>query len=145
MTDSALKHFAAHEHSFSLGGVPIEGWGEDSSIEWTRGEAIYTRKSGLDAQGTRSMRKQPFGQFKLTLMQTSASNDYLMSLHLLDQATPGGAGVVPFLFKNNLGRTLIVGAEAWVIGEPDEAIAGEAGEREWLVDVYQPKVFLGGS
>src|SRR5690606_26276662 len=82
----------------------------------------------------------------MNLKQSSIENDRLSAARALDLGVAGGAGVGPFLLKDNNGTTLIASARSWIHKAPNYQVGRLAGAVAWDLRMHvDPKtVFLGG-
>lgn len=127
---------------FTLGGIEIKGYAPGSKIVATFPE-LYNKVVGLDGEVARGKTNNKTSQWKVSLLQTSVSNDILMAFFDADDAAPGGV-IVPLFFKNINGTTLITAASAWIMGLPELTLAGEVGVNEWTIDCGETITFVGG-
>lgn len=127
---------------FTLAGIEIKGWAEGTKLMATFPE-LFTMKVGLDGEVARGKTNNKTSLWKLSLMETSESNDVLSTLFLADDGAPAGT-VVPLFYKNLNGTTLITAASAWIVGWPEMGVEGEPGAREWTIQCGETIVFIGG-
>lgn len=125
-------------------GALLDGFGPDSRVEITYPEQ-FTKVIGADGEVARSKTNDQTCQVKLTLLQTSASNDILSATHTLDATSPFGGGVGNLLIKDLLGTTLVACAQAWIMKYADVAFAKEVGTREWTIDCGTTATLIGGN
>lgn len=126
--------------SVVFGGIPLSGFAEDSLVEAERDKEAYTKQVSADGPVTRTRVVDIAGKVTVHLMQTSASNDYLTSLAILDEASD--AGVRPLTVRDASGRTLISCAAAWVQKLPKTDLTVKAEKRTWILDCAEMPVFL---
>ena len=100
-------------------------------------------KIGTDGEGTRSRSRNKSGKIEIVLMQSSASNDYLSSLAIADEAS--NSGVVPALVKDGSGRSVYAAATTWVQKLPDSDLGKETKERTWILETDEVSIFVGGN
>jgi hypothetical protein len=118
-----------------VGGIPIQGFGTGDFLKISQKEDTFTSTTGADGETIRSKSNpKPIVEITLTLMESSASNTFLSSLHEIDRAQPNGAGVVPFLYKDGSGTSLFVSDQSWVAKPPDMTKGKEGKEREWKLE-----------
>lgn len=115
------------------------------SVTPARNEDAFTLKMGVSGSGARSKTNNQSGRFMIVLMQTSPSNDLLSALHILDESTPNGDGIVPVIVKDLNGTSLHTGAHCWIVKGPDAENAAEAGDREWILETDKLISFHGGN
>lgn len=140
-----LKTYAADEVSMIAGPIMVTGLAENTFVKAVFNEDSFKLLTGADGEGVRSKSSNRSGRVTFTTLQSSQANDALSALHNLDVATPGGAGIVPLLIKDNSGRTLISAEKAWLVKHADVEFAREAGNREWTFETNELFVFGGGN
>lgn len=115
-----------------LGGVPVTGFADGSSVTVEFDEQQFTKVTGSDGLTTRSKTNNYAGNVTLTLQQTSKSNDALGVLWNADRLNNNG--VVPLLIKDNSGRTLWTAKNAWIQQMPSQDFGKESTDRAWVLD-----------
>jgi hypothetical protein len=127
-----------------VGGIAVGGFGTGDFLTIAQDEDTFTTTTGADGETIRSKQNPvPMVTITVTLMESSASNTFLSSLHELDRVQPNGAGIVPFLFKDGSGTSLFVSDKCWVQKPPDMVKGKEGKERAWTLRA-QTKTRLDG-
>lgn len=126
-----------------VGGAIISGFADGTYIEAERDEDSFMKKIGCDGQVARAKNANRGGKITINLMQTSASNDTLSSFQQADELS--GTGVVPVVLKDGSGRTLITAAAGWVKKPAKVTLAKEVEARQWVIDIGEFIVFVGGN
>lgn len=127
-----------------LGAAIISGFGKDSMIEVTWDAEEFSDEVGADGEICRVANAAAVhGMVKVTLLQSSASNDTMTALLNTDVAT--GKGFVPFLLKAAPDRTLIASEKAWIKGKPSVKFSKGVEEREWTIRIINVAATIGGS
>lgn len=139
----AVKTYSAKDVTIIFNGIPISGFADGTFMVAARDNPAFTSGSGADGEGWRAKSSDKTGTITLTLLQTSASNDLLSSLALLDEST--GNGVGPFLAKDGSGRTLISAQTAWIEKQADSEFARDASDREWVLKTDSLSTLVGGN
>lgn len=130
---------------FALGPILVDGFQEGEGFTIST-EPTFTMKVGADGKVTRSKTLNRTATIELKLMQSSAANDLLSALHILDRDTPNGAGIVPLLISDQSGRAVYKAAEAWIASAPaDVSFGNEATPRTWVIHVSELQRFDGGN
>lgn len=127
---------------FTLGGIEIKGYAPGSKLTASFPE-VFTKVVGLDGEVARGKTNNETSQWKLSLLQTSVSNDVLQTFLDADKNAVGGT-IVPLFYKNLNGTTIITAASAWIVGPPEYSLAGEVGVNEWTIDCGETLTFIGG-
>lgn len=126
-----------------VGGIPIGGFADGTSVSITFDEQQFTKITGSDGLTTRSKSNNFTGTVELTLQQSSRSNDVLSALWIADRTA--NAGVVPMLVKDNSGRTLWAAQHSWVQQMPGQEFGKETSDRTWILDCANLIGFTGGN
>lgn len=129
--------------SLIVGGKIIQGFSDGTFIVAERDEAAFTKKIGVDGEGTRAKSNNKGGKITITLMQSSPSNDDLSAFAAADELSNTGA--VPAYLKDNSGRTLVSSLTAWVQKYPNSEFAKEVSTRVWILDTDEIDIFVGGN
>ncbi len=122
----------------------IHGYGKGTFIEIDPDDVLYTKETGGDGEVARSRSNNKSHRLKLTLMQTSSSNDDLSAAALADEVAPGGI-VLPLTCKDLLGNTVFFATEAWISKRPNYKRSKNVEDNEWLIDTGSADFYLGGN
>ncbi len=120
--------------TIALGPILLDGFQEGEAVTIETPET-FTMKVGADGKVSRSKTLNLSAIVTITLMQTSACNDLLGALHLLDRNAANGAGIVPLYIRDRGGRSVYTGAQAWIAKAPDLTFGNEASPRAWVIHV----------
>jgi hypothetical protein len=126
-----------------IAGIAISGFGESDMITVERDEAKFIKTTGADGVVSRSHVCHNAGQIQITLQQTSKANDALSGLLAADEATLQGQ--FPIVIKDLNGTSVYVGSDCWITGPPPGSFGKEIGERVWVIDCADLKMFTGGN
>lgn len=126
-----------------VGGVPLSGFADGTFISVERSNDTFSKVSGADGFVSRAKTNDRSGAITITLAQTSPSNDVLQGFALADELS--NAGVVPVLVRDVAGRTTFVSGFGWVRKPPTSDFGKEINNREWMLDVADLDVFIGGT
>jgi hypothetical protein len=126
-----------------VGVAILSGFAEDTMVTVERDEDAFTKMVGVDGETSRAKSNNRGGTAKITLAQTSPSNDLLSGIAVLDEIK--SAGVVPFTIKDLSGTSTYVSAYAWVKKLPASEYGKKVGNREWTLDLADVDVFVGGN
>ncbi|MFZ5440462.1 MAG: phage structural protein [Myxococcota bacterium] len=127
----------------TFNGFLLGGFADGTFISVERNEDTWIPYVGADGEYARARNRNRSGRIKFTLMQTSSSNDYLSAQAAADELTGSNTGVVQI--KDGLGRTLINGADAYVLKPAVVEFGKELTTREWTIEVPQLDVTIGGN
>ena len=125
--------------TITLGGHSVTGFADGSFVSVSQTENSFEVQVGSDGETVRSRSNNRSGTVTITLVHTSASNDFLRSLHSLDIAARSrevginseGAGIRSFQIKDLNGNTLISANSTWISKYPDVEFDRESTSREW--------------
>jgi hypothetical protein len=121
----------------------LGGWGDDNFCELTKLEESYITHVGADGLVTRIKNLNNLWRCTLTLGQQASQNAVLSAMHLLDLS--GNSGPLPFFTRDSLGTTLFASGTAWLVKFPDIVFGKNHAPRQWILDIVDPKVFVGNS
>jgi hypothetical protein len=140
-----VKTFDPKQVSVVVGGNIISGWGPDEAISAERNKDAWTLKVGVDGEAARSKSNDKSGRIKLTLLQTSQSNNALSALAAADELS--NAGAVPFFLKDNspTGSTTGAALTCWVLKYPAVKYAHDVELREWTLETDDIELLVGGN
>lgn len=138
-----MKDYDPKKVLVAFAGVPLNGFAENTKVRVEYNEDAWTETVGTDGEVTRARSNDETGKITIVLAASSDSNDFLTSMHVADKIA--GAGVKPLLIKDNLGRTLVVAANAYIKKMPDLEYGSDVGEREWVFFTPNLKYFAGGN
>lgn len=127
----------------SFGGVELGGFGEDSIINIEPTGGGITVVTGCHGDKVRAIDPDNGAKVTLTLLQSSASNDYLSAIHLRDKRV--GDGVLPLLIKDLSGRTTYFDSAAWINNLPTVKRGKSPNDNEWVIETAgNGELFVGG-
>jgi hypothetical protein len=141
-----FKTYNADEVKISIAGIPINsGYADGEFLRIERDTPAFEDVVGTDGEVTRSKTKDNRATATLLLMQTSDGNNLLSALHNTDKASPGGAGVGPFLVEDLNGLTIHEAAECWVQGSAPSTYDRTPTAREWPIRIANLIDFIAGT
>lgn len=120
--------------SISFGTYSIDGIADGTFISVERNADSFNLSVGADGEGARVKTNNRSGRVRVTLMQTSASNDILSGLMNADELS--GSSQLPLLIKDNSpnGRTIISAEKAWIVRPTVVEYSNEATTGEWIFE-----------
>lgn len=119
------------------------GFVKDSRVNVAKGEDAVKLVIGSDGGWCWSHLSDESGTYVLSLLQSSATNDFLSTQLQIQKLTGGGA--LEVMVKDNLGRSLHFSEEARIQKMPDAEYNEEAGGREWTLLAPEIEDFVGGN
>lgn len=138
-----MQNFDPKKIAVTVAGQLIHGFAKGTFVKIGRDEDGFSLMVGADGESTRAKNANKAGKFTFTLLATSASNDYLTSLHLADELS--GQSTFAVMVKDNRGTSLYAAATAWVVKPADAEWGVEAAQREWVIQTDELLPFAGGS
>ena len=107
----------------------VTGWAEDSFITVDPlGEGVSS-VTGCGGDVARSIDPNRQYSIKLSLLQSSPTNEFLLNMYKKDQND--GDALFPVLIKDLRGKDQFSALAAWVVKPASYAKAKAAGNREW--------------
>jgi hypothetical protein len=129
----------------NYGGVDITGFATGTFVNIVKQGDNYTFVSGIGGEGIHVKAHNNFYIVTITLMQTSASNDYLSGIVQADDLLTG-AGQLPLTVKNNLGREMFISSSAVIQRIADVSFSDSGSDaRTWAFVAYGAQYWPGGS
>lgn len=141
----SVKVFDPKELIIAIGTFTADGYADGTFLSIESNEDAFALSVGASGEAARSRTHNNSATITLTLMQTSATNDALSTLHNLDKATPNGDGIVPLLIKDNRGNSLFAAEHCWVKKRPTAEYGREPTGREWVLETDNLVAFDGGN
>ena len=121
----------------------VVGPAKGTFVEVARMTDAFSSDAGANGDVVRSYNADQRGTVKLTVQQTSPSNDLLSNIGIADEQS--GKGLCILALEDISGRSISSGASAWLKRISDGSFAVEAGDRVWEFEVAQLRHFIGGA
>ena len=106
-----------------IGGIIISDLTDDPFVTVTKRNDTFADDEGSDGGVIRHNTHSRTYDITVSLLGGSADNQVLAALAVVDATSTNGAGVVPFLLKDNNGATLYTTDSCW-IKKPADAVFG---------------------
>lgn len=135
------KSWDANQLSVVFGVSPIFGFAPDTALTIEVGDVTYKHTRDLHGNITRSRINDNSAKIKLTLMQSSSSNDVLSTFQVLDKQSD--AGMFPIYIKDANSTTLFRSDEGYVIGTPETSMGEEQKTITWEILATSYTYFIG--
>ena len=116
----------------NIGGHIAGGFADGTFVNVSRNNQTWTLTSGADGSTARSKSNDMSGTLEITLMQTSATNNFLSAKHAADELDGSGKFAIHLLDAN--GTTLLHALEAWVQQAPSVEYGKELSDRTWTIE-----------
>lgn len=137
------KTYAAKKVQVVFNNQVLTGFMDGSFVEVERNSDSFTLMIGADGEGARAASADKSGTVKITLLQTSASNDVLSAVLIADELT--NVAAAPLLIKDGSGRTLVSSPEAWVKKPAVVTFDKEIQGREWTIETDALAINVAGN
>jgi hypothetical protein len=136
--------YAVSDVSVLIAGVfEAEGLAADGFISITKDIPQYSTRRSTDGVIARTKRKDTGYTVKLTVVQTSETNNLLMKMLALDYVTDSAK--FPLFVKDRSGTSVFAAATCWIVSEPETSFSNELEMREWTLQCTQAVHFVGGA
>jgi len=139
----AVRTYDPGQFVVTVGGGQISGFADGTFVTIMRSNDAFTKVTGPDGVTSRAKSGDRSGEMTLTLTQTSPSNDFLSGIALADELT--NTGVVPIMVKDISGRSVYFSGNGWIRKTPESSFGKEIENREWVFDLADMDIFLGGN
>lgn len=123
--------------------IIASGFMADSRVNVALGEDAISLAKGSDGEWCFEFSNDYSGIISLTLMQSSATNDFLSTQHNLQRLQ--GGGLLEVLVKDNNGRSIHYAPYARIQKMPDADYGPEINAREWPLLCPEIESFEGGN
>lgn len=136
--------YDASQHFLVIGGFPINGFQDGSTITVEYDEDRVTRQVDIDGRNVVfNKTNNNLGTVTFTLNEGAAGNDFLSGLATAFRQ--GVGGIAPFFFKDNNGRSVALSDSCVVQSVPGVGGGRESTGREWVLGTGQMDMFVGGA
>jgi hypothetical protein len=125
--------------------LPLKGFADGTFLVIEPLSDDYTWMTGADGEVARAQSMDNRHTARLTLIQTSDSNDVLSAVRLLGRRSSNGADVGVFTVKDLSGRTVVEEPSCFILRPPNLELGKELGPREWVLGLPDPNIFIGGN
>ncbi|MBT8411711.1 MAG: hypothetical protein KJP02_07940 [Octadecabacter sp.] len=136
--------YSADQHFLTIGGFPIQGFQEGSTLSIAFDEDQMSKQVDVDGKNVTFIKSNNHTTtVSFTLNEGSPANDFLSQLYADFRA--GNGGVEPMFFKDNNGRSLAQSDACTVQTVPGLGGGAESSGREWTLSCGQTQMFVGGA
>lgn len=137
------KTYNPKKVQLAIGTHLVTGYADGTFIQVDRNSDQFQVVVGADGEAARAASADKSGTVTVTLMQTSASNDFLSTALNTDELT--NLNTMPLLMKDISGRTLVQAAEGWVKKYATIEMGKEIVSREWVYETGELLIAEGGN
>lgn len=129
--------------SIAWGSIRFAGYADGTFVTAERSEDGYSLKVGATGAQTRVRSLNLSGTVKITLQQSSLTNDLLSAAYAADQAFNTFI-TLPLIIKDLNGTTLIHATNAWIKKLPSVEFGKDLSNREWTFECAAIDTFVAG-
>lgn len=140
-----LTIYDADQVTVAFGPILLDGFADGEFVSIEPAAEVFTRYVGTDGKVTRSKTLRRDATVTINLAQSSAGNDALSLVHILDRDAPNGAGIHPLYIRDRSGRSLFTAAQSWIEAVPTASFDREAGTRTWVIACAKLERIDGGN
>jgi hypothetical protein len=126
-----------------IGGHIVTGLADGTSVKYKYNNDAVKIKVGTGGAAARALSADLSGKITITLLQTSASNEFLSSLAASDRLL--GDGVAPVMIKDVSGSSVATAAQAWVATVPEVSYSDDIETREWVLETGELLIDVGAN
>lgn len=128
--------YAGNSVQVVFGVLNLKDMRADEFVNVRYDEVAFEVVKGSDGSITRIATQNTLVHVDLIFKRSSNEHQKLSAIHIADRTTPNGAGVAPFLLKDDMGATLLAAEKAWLIGMPDSGNGKQVGgDVTWTIDM----------
>lgn len=130
---NVLKTLDPEQFLFHVDGVLIDGYDPDSQVKISQDEDGWNEKAGTTGEVARMKNNNAMGMIEVSLLQSSASNDYLYAKYRADRLS--GRGTFPVDAVDTLGTTDISAINCYLKKPADYERGSEVKTTTWRIRV----------
>jgi hypothetical protein len=123
--------------------IPLSDFGEGSFIEVTPDQDDFRTEVGTDGTVDFVRNIGLTYTVKMSIAQTSITNDLLSAARLLDLST--NTGPLPLAIKDLQGLTTVFFRYARIVKSPSASYSGSTQPREWIFKCILGEMLVGGN
>lgn len=124
-----MKTYNSKKVTIAAGSHVVSGTAEDSFVTISETGDGVTSVCGCDGEVAISISPDGRHTIKISLLQTSPTNDYFTGRY--QQMKSGGDGIFPITIKDLKGGEIFSADSAWVTKKADFTRGKAIGNREW--------------
>ena len=129
------KTYSPADHITLLGGIPIEGFSEDSMVTFSWNDDHHEIAYGADGEPTVNQKLIRGGAVELHLKATSDSNTYIAGLYAAQEVLFDAYKTLPFVTYNPRTGEKVASAETVIQPPSDSEFGATAGDRVWRLSL----------
>jgi len=138
----SVRYFDPKDVEIIFQGVVLSDWAQEF-IEARFSKPLYRMVKGCDGDSARIRNGNRAGLVKVSLLQSSPSNNTLSEFLLLDELT-GFTNTGPLLVRDKGGGTLALGTSAFIENVPPITFGVTSKTRTWTFVCDNLIMYLGG-
>lgn len=141
---SGLNTYSPSDVLVTLAGMhTVTGFADGTFIEIRKEGRPFLKQRTMDGETARIYNEDQTFQVRLTLMQSSSSNNILSMLYNVDLATR--MGKFPLIIKDTSGSTTFIGMTTWIEEIPEVKFASTLSTYTWTFGCSDAIITVGGN
>lgn len=130
----------------TLAGVSIEGFSSDNVVSISRESPLHSQKMAMDGSVCITRQRYSPWKVKISLAQSSESNDFLSGLvKLIQENDIPIMEYLPLIIKDNSGTSFFFAKDVWVSELPTFDYGQSLNTREWELTCNDVEYNIGGN
>lgn len=143
--ENRLANYSPERVNIVIGAIhTVTGFSDGSFVTIEKVSPTFTVKESADGVVSRTMNPSSLYTVRLTLAQSSDSNEVLSWMHNADLITKGRAKF-PMTIKDASGNSVMFSAEAWIATVPPTTYSNNIEVREWEIVCADAVNHVGGN
>lgn len=137
-----IYSYAAEDVHIVIGGMTLEGYADGSFVSIEAPDELFKSKRTSSGKVVRTRIKNNIYKLRLTLVQTSESNDTLWRLLTIDKKL--GDAIFPIFIKDSASATSVIAAQCWICNFPSIVYSNGLESREWELEFTSEVISVSG-
>ena len=138
--------YSPSDITVTLAGVKIKGFSSDNVVSISRDNPLYTSKMAMDGSVCVTRQKYSPWKIKLSLAQSSESNDFLNGLvKVVQENDIPIMEYLPLIIKDNSGTSFFFAKDVWIDELPNMDYGQSLNTREWMLTCNDVEYNIGGN
>jgi hypothetical protein len=140
----SISTYSPQDVLVSLAGVhTVTGYADGTFINIHKEVKPFQKQRSMGGETARIYNKDEGFKVKLTLTQSSGSNNVLSMLYNIDLATR--MGKFPLIIKDGSGQTSFIALTTWIEDIPEVTYSGKMETRTWTFGCSDAAIMIGGN
>lgn len=140
----SINTYSPSDVIVSLAGLhTVTGFADGTFVEIRKLGKPFETQRAMDGEISRIYHEDKGFEVRITLMQSSSSNNILSMLYNVDKATR--IGKFPMVIKDGRGSTAFVSLTSWIEEIPDVKFASALSTYTWTFGCADATISIGGN